>query len=164
MISDIRVRVLLCTRPHYACVRGYVFACTKKVSTNTGIAVQNYVTAESAYVLVAPANSDDVAELDPLYVLDKVFTLLRLCLQPHPDGDALIYTVSLSELCAIILSCTCDSRRVTSTCALQLTLCSRPARSLCPVHSSLARVYPSLACVDFPPSRTSTHCLPARVC
>jgi hypothetical protein len=43
-----------------------------KVSTNTGIAVQNYVTAESAYVLVAPAQTDDVEEVAPQYVLDKV--------------------------------------------------------------------------------------------
>ena len=49
-----------------------------KVSTNTGIAVQNYVTAESAYVLVAPAeveSIDDVAAIDPKYVLDKVFDI-----------------------------------------------------------------------------------------
>lgn len=46
-----------------------------KVSTNTGIAVQNYVTAESAFVLVAPAGTDDVEELDSKYVLDKVFDI-----------------------------------------------------------------------------------------
>jgi hypothetical protein len=35
--------------------------------------VQNYVTAESAYVLVAPAGeAESVEELKPKYVLDKV--------------------------------------------------------------------------------------------
>ena len=44
-----------------------------QVSTNTGIAVQNYVTAESAYVLVAPAGeAASVEELKPKYILDKV--------------------------------------------------------------------------------------------
>jgi len=46
-----------------------------KVSTNTGISVQNYVTAESAYVLVAPASTESVSELNPKYVLDKVFDI-----------------------------------------------------------------------------------------
>jgi hypothetical protein len=49
-----------------------------KVSTNTGIAVQNYVTAESAYVLVAPAGADDVEEVSPQYVLDKVSSTQRM--------------------------------------------------------------------------------------
>lgn len=55
----------------------------KQVSTNTGIAVQNYVTAESAYVLVAPAGeAASVEDLKPNYVLDKVSPFGRFCLSP----------------------------------------------------------------------------------
>lgn len=41
-----------------------------KVSTNTGIAIQDYTTSDSGYVLVAPA-----LDLDAQYLLDKVFDI-----------------------------------------------------------------------------------------
>jgi len=44
-----------------------------KLSTNAGITVQDYITAESAFVLVAPAQGHSVSDLPPEYVLDKVF-------------------------------------------------------------------------------------------
>ncbi|EKX43558.1 hypothetical protein GUITHDRAFT_110364 [Guillardia theta CCMP2712] len=45
-----------------------------KLSTNAGITVQDYITAESAFVLVAPAQGHSVSDLPPEYVLDKVLT------------------------------------------------------------------------------------------
>ncbi len=73
------------------------------MSTNTGIAIQDYVTTDSAYVLVAPAKG---GVLDAKDLLDKVFDIKgrsvgsrsgsRLhALQQQPSNGALRARVGL---------------------------------------------------------------------
>eukprot|EP00960_Hanusia_phi_P024461 720099-Hanusia_phi.AAC.1 len=50
-----------------------------KLSTNAGITVQDYISAESAFVLVAPAQGFSLSTLPPDYVLEKVFDSRGRC-------------------------------------------------------------------------------------
>ncbi len=64
-----------------------------QISTNTGIAIQDYITADSAYVIVCPASDKptateaaDASELDPSYLLSKVFDINGRCCTPSPSA------------------------------------------------------------------------------
>jgi len=48
-----------------------------KVSTNAGITIQDYISADSGFILVAPLpeGKSDIAGVDPSYMLDKVFDI-----------------------------------------------------------------------------------------